>query len=174
MIRFEGFGLNWRTGLLVALVALMLAQVLLIAKPAILPQGSKASAAVVWPCDPHGWQSRYIGFEDNPVGFRVRIEGRIRWNGCQVEMTEGPWCYEWWGGLAPSEADCSYKRLNLQTAYGQNLLVRGYWTVFPIGLPFGLGVPHYLCKRFDRNGDGFAYAAGPFAGEQCGYPSQTK
>lgn len=153
MVRFEGFGLNWRTGLLVLLVAAMLAGTMIVVKPVAVQDGSQANAAVA-PCRPHAWQSRWVKNGDSGLGWSIYQKVKIAWNGCDVKAVPSTIAC-WTGfllGIGFAYWNCSTYREYTNTAYGQQLVVRSGWQVSMFFNGFPVKTNHLLCAWYDRNG----------------------
>jgi hypothetical protein len=153
MIRFEGFGLNWRTGLLVLMVAALLAGTFVVVKPVVTDEGSQVSAAVA-PCKPGAWQSRWVQNQDSGVGWSIYQKMKIQWNGCDVKGVSGTMAC-WSGsvvGIAIENWNCSSYRQYTNTAYGQQLVMRSGWAISPFIAGFPFKTNHLLCAIFNRDG----------------------
>jgi hypothetical protein len=180
VIRFEGFGLNWRTALLVGLIIWTVTGGLL-TRPLLLSNPSDRASAAVAPCQPYAWQYKFPArIIDTDVGGpgqgELWIDSAIKWNGCDVMLSgrqsPNPECAAHWVINQIVVTACSGKRINTDTAYGQRLIVRAHAHVTAWITPFG--VTTYLCAHFDRNGRWTYYYAGITSPENCGWPPVTK
>lgn len=170
-MRFE-----WRftrsTGLLIVLIAAMLATAAIVTKPATQSDGSQVEAAVR-PCHPHAWRYRWHTDTDEGFGYYLQQHYKIKYNGCNVKIVAGTHTclHQAWAFIIGTD-DCSALRLtvnNYRYPYSETLVVRAAFEMYPFS---GLGLlhwPHFMCAKYNRNGVLWDFQRGPGAGGYCFY-----
>lgn len=169
MIKFRGWGFNIPTILAAILIAILLSGLLTVANPVVMPSGAKPqAAAAVYPCDPGPWNTRWVTNKHGAWPFwEITIRAKIKWNGCDIKVVPYTQRCSWWAiGYGIDQKTCDNYRIYKYTAYGQNLVLRGYFYLSVIANGFPLGTTVHMCQWYERFGRLINTQNGPY-GSGC-------
>lgn len=165
-VKFRGFGLNLSTMIVLLLASTLLAGVLTLVKPVVIPgssAGGDTISAATYPCQPYAWRSKNIENRHSGSFWYVTVAAKIQYNGCDVMVVpSSQQCSHWAIGFSVNYAWCSSYRLYTYTAYGQQLVVGARVQVFVLWSGFPVTAAVHICQLYNRNGNLLSQWNGPY------------